>query len=641
MEHEGQQGHEPQTPPAGTARYAFTPPEAPPRIEFKRVRRAPGKPPERSGRGGRFKLRRWHLLTATGLILALIMSLGWVGVDGWRAKGHLQIAAGLFVQLQQQIQRGDVAAARGTLAALQSETKAARESTGGFGWTLTGHLPGIGDDLQAVRTVAYVLDDLAGNGLPALLDVAAGLDPQRLAPRNGRIDLTALNAAAPRIARGLAVIRRAQTGVAGIDTGSLVDKLAAAVTELRTGLADAERIVATADRAARLLSPMLGANGPRTYLVLFQNNAEVRATGGMPGAYLVIHADSGAVTITDQGTAAKLRTFPTPVRPLGVDEEALYTERPAVFPADVNLSPDFPTAAELARAMYAKRSGIAVDGVVATDPVALAYLLRITGPVRMPTGESLNADNAVRLLLSEVYAKYPDPDAQDAYFAGAARDIFNALIRGQGNPKGIITELARAAGERRLLMWSANREEEAALAGTVLEGRLPDNDDVAPTVGVFLNDGSGSKLSYYLTQTAALSGGDCTEDGVRQLHLKLTLGSTAPGAGLPAYVTGLALSGDPYTVRTNAMVFSPIGGGIVGVTLNGKEVEFGSGVERNRGVAVFTVDLRPGSSQTYDVTLQTADQPRATEGTMPRLWTTPGVRPWQTSVTAGPTCART
>ncbi|BFU42433.1 DUF4012 domain-containing protein [Krasilnikovia sp. MM14-A1004] len=640
MEHEGQPGREPQTPSTGPARYAFTPPEAPPRIEFKRVRRAPGKPPEKPGRGG-FKLRRWHLLTAAGLVLALLMSVSWVGVDGWRAKGHLQIAAGLFVQLKQQVQRGDVAAARGTLAALQSETKAARESTGGFGWTLTGHLPVIGDDLQAVRTVAYVLDDLAGNGLPALLDVAAGLDPHRLAPRNGRIDLTALNAAAPRIARGLAVIRRAQAGVADIDTTSLVGKLATAVTELRTGLADAERIVATADRAARLLPPMLGANGPRTYLVLFQNNAEVRATGGMPGAYLVIHADGGAVTITDQGTAAKLKTFPTPVRPLGIDEEALYTDRPAIFPADVNLSPDFPTAAQLARTMYAKRSGIAVDGVVATDPVALSYLLRVTGPVRMPTGESLSSENAVRLLLSEVYAKYPNPSAQDTYFAGAARDIFNALIRGQGNPKGIITELSRAAGERRLLMWSANNDEEAALGGTVLEGRLPDSDDSAPTVGVFLNDGSGGKLSYYLTQTAALSVGDCTEEGDRELHLKLTLGSTAPGAGLPAYVTGLALSGDPYTVRTNAMVFSPIGGGVVGVALNGKEVEFGSGVERNRGVAVFTVDLRPGSSQTFDVTIQTADQPRAAGAVTPRLWTTPGVRPWKATVTGGPACART
>jgi Protein of unknown function (DUF4012) len=123
--------------------------------------------------------------------------------------------------------------------------------------------------------------------------------------------------------------------------------------------------------------------------VLFQNNAEVRATGGMPGAYIVVNANAGAIKIVDQGTAAgDLKVFQTPVLTLGDSMEALYTDRPAVFPADVNLSPDFPTAARLMQAMYQKRKGVRVDGVMATDPVALSYLLRVTGAVTMPEGEA-------------------------------------------------------------------------------------------------------------------------------------------------------------------------------------------------------------------------------------------------------------
>jgi Protein of unknown function (DUF4012) len=276
--------------------------------------------------------------------------------------------------------------------------------------------------------------------------------------------------------------------------------------------------------------------------------------------------------------------------------------------------------------------------VFATDPVALSYLLRATGPVDMPEGEALTADNAVRILLSEAYAKYPDPAKQDEYFAKAARAIFEALIKGQGDPKAMISELARAAGERRLLLWSNDQAEEQALSGTVLEGRLPTDTADDPTVGVFLNDGSGGKLSYYLTQAAELSVGDCADDGNRELHLKLTLGSTAPTGNLPDYVTGLALSGDKYTSRTNVMIFSPTGGGVVGATLNGKEVEFGTGLERDRGVAVLTVDLPPGTSKTYDVTIQPGVLPEGGGSVHPRLWATPGVRPWQTAVTAGPRC---
>ena len=86
------------------------------------------------------------------------------------------------------------------------------------------------------------------------------------------------------------------------------------------------------------------------------------------------------------------------------------------------------------------------------------------------------------------------------------------------------------------------------------------------------------------------------------------------------------------------MIFSPTGGGVVGAALNGKEVEFGTGIERGRGVAIITVDLPPGTSQTYDVTIQTGVLPEAGASVSPRLWTTPGVRPWRTVVTPGPRC---
>ncbi|MEV4703907.1 DUF4012 domain-containing protein [Actinoplanes sp. NPDC049316] len=633
--------HEDQSSPtSGSDRYSFTPPaDTPPSIEFKKVRRASESPAAPKSKRRRVGSRKAVALTAAGLVVVLALGAAWVGVRGWRAKGHLQTAAGLFAQLQQQIRVGEVGAARGTLSALQLETAAARDETNGAGWSIASNGPFLGDDLSAVRTMAKVLDDLAVDGLPALLDVAAGLDPKTLAPQAGRVDLGPLTEAAPRIVAGLAAIRRARAEVDDIDTGGLTQRVSAAVSQLSDGLGNADRLVSTADRAARLLPRMLGAQGPRNYLVLFQNNAEIRATGGMPGAYIVVHADAGAVTITDQGTAASdIKTFDPPVRKLDTDQLALYTDRPAVFPADVNLTPDFPTAAALMQAMYRERSGVTVDGVLATDPVALSYLLKATGAVTVPGGEPLTSDNAVRLLLSEAYAKYPDPADQDAYFAKAARATFESLIKGQGDPEGMVAQLARAAGERRLLMWTSGEAEEATLAGTVLEGRMPTDDASRPTVGVFLNDGTGAKLDYYLTHAAELTVGDCDEEGGRDFHLRLTLGSTAPTANLPAYVTGLALAGDKYTSRTNVMIFSPTGGGVVEATSDGKEVPFGTGLERDRAVAVLTVELPPGSSKTYDVTIQPGVLPDKDGAIRPQLWTTPGVRPWQSSVQPGPAC---
>ena len=301
----------------------------------------------------------------------------------------------------------------------------------------------------------------------------------------------------------------------------------------------------------------------------------------------------------------------------------LHTDRLGTFPADVNLTPDFPTAATLFREMYRVRTGRTVDGVMATDPVALSYLLKATGAVKLAAGAPLTADTAVKRLLSQSYAEYPDPAKQDAFFAGAAQAVFAALIAHKGDPKAMFSGLTKATSERRLLLWSAHPEEEADIAGTVLGGVLPTDDGAHPTVGVFLNDGSGAKLSYYLTHTVQLAVGQCLEDNSLELKLRVTLGSTAPKSGLPAYVLGLGLSGNPYTVRTNLMVYSPAGGNLVGTMVDGQQVDAGFGVERERSVGVITIDLPPGATKTIDVTLMSAPLPASSSEVVPALRTTP------------------
>jgi Protein of unknown function (DUF4012) len=80
-------------------------------------------------------------------------------------------------------------------------------------------------------------------------------------------------------------------------------KVVAANAEVQTAvrrldsLDPAALTTATAARAVRLLPPMLGANGPREYLLLVQNNAEQRATGGIPGSVALLRAVDGAVTV--------------------------------------------------------------------------------------------------------------------------------------------------------------------------------------------------------------------------------------------------------------------------------------------------------------------------------------------------------
>ena len=101
------------------------------------------------------------------------------------------------------------------------------------------------------------------------------------------------------------------------------------------------------DTAIQVLPDMLGAEGPRDYLLLFQNNAEIRATGGMPGSWALVHADDGRLEIDSPGHR---RQLPDGRRAGAAAHRrrarALRAEIGTYF-QDPGFTPDFPRAAEL------------------------------------------------------------------------------------------------------------------------------------------------------------------------------------------------------------------------------------------------------------------------------------------------------
>ncbi len=62
--------------------------------------------------------------------------------------------------------------------------------------------------------------------------------------------------------------------------------------------------------------------------------------------------------------------------------------------------------------MYADRTGEKLDGVITTDPVTLSYLLKVTGPVVLPDGQHISADQVVPYVENGVYRDFPTNDAR-------------------------------------------------------------------------------------------------------------------------------------------------------------------------------------------------------------------------------------
>jgi hypothetical protein len=539
---------------------------------------------------------RWAILLIGAAVVVLV---AYTGYQALSARRNLQRVAADFTTLAGQLTSGNQAGAQQTLADVQQHADAARGDTRGPGWWAATKLPGVGRDVVAVRTVADVSDELAGRVLPAVVRATAALRPDRLRPRNGRIDLAPISAVGPGVVRAADRLAQQSRRVGLIDTERLLGAVAAPVRQLQVRLRDATALSARASRAVRLLPPMLGADGPRTYLMYFANNAEVRSTGGLPGSFATVTARDGTVTLGNQGNAASVGRFSRPPVPLTADEQTLFGANMGVLPQDTNFTPDFPRTAELLAGMWNAGHRTQVDGVLATDPVALSYLLRGTGPVALPGGQQLTSRDAVSMLLNRVYASIADPVRQDDFFGAAARSVFTAVSSGQGQPRSVLENLVTAADQRRILLWSDRPKEQALLAPTRIGGSLRTRASAAPDVGVFLNNGGGSKLDYYLDDRVDVASDRC-QAGRQHLTVTVHLRSQVPAevAALAESITGPSVGMPRGTIRVTLYVYAPVGGYVAGATYDGDRRDLDQLSQDGRPLVSQTVDLEPGSRHT-------------------------------------------
>ena len=142
------------------------------------------------------KRLRWALLLIGVAVVGLV---AYTGHQALKARDSLRQVAGDFQQISDQLTAGQTAAARQTLQATQADAARARADTRGPGWWLTSLIPGVGPNIDAVRTVADVTDKLSTGVLPAVVHASATLKPANLRPVHGRIDLAPIEQAAPEV----------------------------------------------------------------------------------------------------------------------------------------------------------------------------------------------------------------------------------------------------------------------------------------------------------------------------------------------------------------------------------------------------------------------------------------------------------
>lgn len=572
-----------------------------------------------SDRRSRSRGVTWAVLGALGVVvLAVAAWLGW----SWLGTYHqAQAASASLTSIRQDIASKDWVAAVNGVAPARAEVDELAAATDRVPWRVLAALPWIGPTAGAVNDLADAASGLLAAAEP-LAPYAQRIVGGDLRRTDGTFDVTAIAEVTPLLQRFAVAADGAGSRLASVDLADVRPEVADPLTELRDALADAAPAISDAATAAARLPGLLGADGERSWLVLLQNPAEARGSGGFVGGYVVIRADGGRLTVESTGTSADLATTPIPEDAATEDERVMWGKFLTAW-SDYNLSPDFPFVARLSVAGM-KARGVDVDGVVAIDPAVVAAIMRATGPVDVD-GRTLTADDVERFFLVDVYAEYPDPAERDRVSMAIVGAVLQRVLDGGLDLANLADSLRAPVDAGRVRAWSADSAEEEWLATTGVGGVLPQ--EGGPVVAVTFNNSAGNKMDAFVATTVDYEAGRCSTASMQQSLLRVTLRNDSP-----AYLPGADddIADDNYAWRENARaprgstsmlvhLYPPVGSEDETATLDGQPLQMYPDVAGERLAWWAVVPLDRGKTRTIELSFR---EPSVL-GVAPRVVTQP------------------
>lgn len=191
------------------------------------------------------------------------------------------------------------------------------------------------------------------------------------------------------------------------DFGLQIKKLKEAISQIQIRLNKT-------DEYADALLKIFGNDYPKLYLFIFQNNQELRATGGFIGTYGLFKINNGQIekVLVDgiYNPDGQLKEKIIPPFPL-------WKVSPNWGLRDANWFADFPTSAKKIVWFYEKTGGPTVDGVISFTPTVMEKLLEVLGPIEMPQyGITVTAENFVEVTQKQVELDYDTEENKPKQF---------------------------------------------------------------------------------------------------------------------------------------------------------------------------------------------------------------------------------
>ncbi|MGC9468114.1 MAG: DUF4012 domain-containing protein [Anaerolineae bacterium] len=307
-----------------------------------------------------------------------------------------------------------------------------------------GWVPRVGDLLATAPALLELGDTLTEAGVllwddaaPLLVGHQGGVSAMDLMP-------TAIASLSQGLDRKIALITRAEVAYDAIDPDVLPYRFQEPFAKLGEGLP----LLGEGLSAVEIAPYLLGMGQPRTYLVLALNEDELRPGGGFISGVGELRVSDGRVmSLTFQDSYAAddfSQPYPEAPEPL----QQLMGIELLLF-RDSNWSPDFPTSARQAIALYRPGYDLPVDGVIGVDQRALRLLAEGIGPVTLPDQEEPIGPADVVAFVRDAWA--PDDGLLNREWWSQRKGFMEALAKAYlarlESGKADLTALGQAAFE--------------------------------------------------------------------------------------------------------------------------------------------------------------------------------------------------
>jgi hypothetical protein len=478
------------------------------------------------------------------------------------------------------------------------------------------HLAAAGDKLDGAAASILSVVPIAGHGVRAVEDVTESMIPvvdaadaltrkldalQALEMVEGdRIRVDLLGQLRGPLFRQIEALEDLTDAARAGRSGWLPPPLWDALDDLEARAAEYLGSAERAEEAVRLMAPMLGQGGPREYLVVLLNNAELRGAGGIPSAAGTITVVEGRLTLGRFRHTVDLRgprPYERVAAPADFRRRFGHLKADTTFWTNTTFSPDVPDVALVAARAYEKATGTKVEGVVLVDPRGIAALMPPDAEVLLRRGEVVvGRDQLADYTYSGVYEDLGGATSRRRKaLLKLGKRAFETILDGGGlAARQTLEDAGRAVAGGHIRIVSFDGAEQAAL------DRIDASGDLAGAKGdsllVAAQNFSADKMDYW-TKRRVRHSCSITEDRA-SCTAEVELTNEVP-EGLTRYVAG-----KPYGAVENLVeVYVPEAATIGPVETDGLPV---GEPDRQDGHAVVGayLEVRPGELRTLSVSYE-------------------------------------